>query len=90
MVLASSLPRFTSRILGFYLSFKLVSETLATRHAGSKGNKCNGINAVFEVDEAAKVAGDISNDSSAGTDHEDWNNKSGIPIGQRCKTRGMH
>ena len=55
----------------FLSIIKLVSETLGTRHAGSKGNKCNGIDAVFEVDEAAKVAGDISNDSSAGTDHED-------------------
>merc|ERR1719472_639248 len=54
------------------------------RHAGSKGNKCNGIDAVFEVDKAAKMAGDISDDGSTGADHKDRNYKSWIPIGQRC------
>jgi len=73
-----------------FLSIKLVCETLGTRHAGSKGNKCNGIDAIFEVDEAAKMASDISDDCSTGADHEDRNNKSWISIGQRCKTRGMH
>lgn len=38
------------------------------RDAGAKSNKCNGINAVFEVDEAAKMASNITNDSSAGAD----------------------
>ena len=94
MVLASSLPRFTSRIPGFYLSrflsIMLVCETLATRHAGSKGNKCDGIDSIFEVDKAAKMAGDISDDGSTGADHKDRDYKSWIPIGQSCKTRGMH
>ena len=73
-----------------FLSIKLVCETLGTRHAGSKSNKCDGIDAVFEVDKAAKVASNISDDCSTGADHEDRNYKSGIPIGQCCKTRGMH
>ena len=64
----------------------LVCETLATRHAGSKGNKCDGIDSIFEVDKAAKMAGDISDDGSTGADHKDRDYKSWIPIGQSCKT----
>ena len=56
-----------------------------TRHAGSQGNKCNGIDSIFEVDEAAKVAGNISNDSSAGTDEGDRNDKSEISIEESLK-----
>jgi hypothetical protein len=53
----------------------------STRHTGSKGNKCNSIDAVFEVDEATKMASDISDDSSAKTDASDGNRKSGVAIG---------
>ena len=47
---------------------KYVSGQFDTRDAGAKSNKSNGINAVFEVDEAAEMAGNITNDSSAGAD----------------------
>ena len=63
----------------------LVCETLGTRHAGSKGNKCNGIDAVFEVDKAAKMAGDISDDCRANTDAGDGNHKSGVAFGNPLK-----
>ena len=62
--------------------------SICTGHTGSESNKCNRIDAVFEVDEAAKVASDISDDSGTGANHEDWNNKSGVAIGQSCKKRG--
>ena len=58
----------------------LVCETLGTRHTGPKGNKCNSIDAIFEVDKAAKMTSDISDDGGAGTNHEDGNDKGGVPI----------
>merc|ERR1719239_1769619 len=54
------------------------------RNASSESNKCNGIDSVFEIDEAAKVAGNISNDSSAGTDEYERNDESNIAIGHSC------
>ena len=56
-----------------------------TRHAGSQGNKCNGIDSIFEVDKAAKMAGDISNDSGANADTSDGYHKSGVTIGNALK-----
>ena len=56
-----------------------------TRHTGSQGDKCNRINAVFEVDEAAKMASDISNDSGANADTSDGYHKSGVTIGNALK-----
>ena len=52
-----------------------------TRHAGSEGNKCNGIDSIFKVDEATKMASDISNDGSAAANEGDRNDKCNIAIG---------
>ena len=56
-----------------------------TRHAGSQGNKCNGIDSIFEVDKAAKVSGNVSNHGGAGTDEGDRNDKSEISIEESLK-----
>ena len=56
-----------------------------TRDTGSKGNECNSIDAVFEVDEATKMTSDISDDRSANTDASDGNHKSGVAIGNPLK-----
>ena len=56
-----------------------------TRDTGAQGNKCDSIDAVFEVDEATKVAGNISDDCGANTDASDGNHKSGVAIGNPLK-----
>ena len=56
-----------------------------TRNASSKGNKCNGIDAVFEIDEAAEMSSDISNDGSTGPDEYERYDESDIAIGHSCK-----
>jgi len=50
------------------------------RYAGAECNKGDCINAVFETDEAAEMASDISNDSRAAADEEDWKDECGIAI----------
>ena len=60
-----------SRILSRSSSYSGFSKALGTRHAGSESNECNRIDAVFEVDEATKMASDISDDSGTGSNHED-------------------
>ena len=59
--------------------------SICTGHTGSESNKCNRIDAVFEVDEAAKVSGDIADDRSAKTDASDGNHKGGVAIGNPLK-----
>ena len=61
-----------------------------TRHACPQSHKGDRVDAVFKIDEAAEVSGNIADDGSARSDHEDWNNKSGVAIGKSCKTRGVH
>ena len=56
-----------------------------TRHAGSEGNKCDGIDSIFEVDKATKMASNISDDGSAGANEGDRNDKSNVTIGHSCK-----
>ena len=56
-----------------------------TRNASSEGNKCNGIDAVFEVDEAAEMSSNISNDGSTGPDEYERYDESDIAIGHSCK-----
>jgi hypothetical protein len=58
---------------------------LGTRHAGSQSNKCDGIDAVLQVDEAAKMASNITNDGSAATDEGDRYDKSEISIAKSWK-----
>ena len=53
---------------------------LWTGNAGSKSDEGNRVHSVLEVDEAAKMSGDISDDGGAGADHEDGNDKGGVPI----------
>ena len=45
--------------------------SICTGHTGSESNKCNRIDAVFEVDKATKMAGNVSDHSGAGPDEED-------------------
>ena len=59
--------------------------SICTGHTGSESNKCNRIDAVFEVDEATKMTSDISDDRSANTDASDGNHKSGVAIGNPLK-----
>ena len=56
-----------------------------TRNASSKGNKCNGIDAVFEVDETAEMSSDISNDGGTGPDEYERYDERDIAIGHSCK-----
>ena len=72
-----------SRILSRSSSYSGFSKALGTRHAGSESNECNRIDAVFEIDEAAKMAGDISDDGSVGADESDRNDK-GWVTSQEC------
>ena len=53
---------------------------LRTGNAGSERDEGNRVHSVLEVDEAAKVSGDISDDGGAGADHEDGNDKGGVAI----------
>ena len=57
-----------------------IMHVLRTGNAGSKSDKGNRVHSVLEVDEAAEMSSDISNDGGAGTDHEDGNDKGGVPI----------
>ena len=53
-----------------YKAIKIVVQ-VDTRHAGSECNKGNCVDTIFEVDEAAKMASDISDerrDTGNGTD----------------------
>ena len=54
--------------------FILLSKT-PTRYAGTKSNKGNGIDSVFEENEASQMAGNVTNDGCAGADHGDGNHE---------------
>ena len=69
----------------WFLDQKRGTLSICTGHTGSESNKCNRIDAVFEVDEATKMAGNVSDHSSAGPDEEDWNNKSEVSIDESLK-----
>ena len=56
-----------------------------TRNTGSQGNKCDGIDSVFEIDEAAEMRGNVSNDGSTGPDEYQRNDESNIAIGHCWK-----
>jgi len=53
---------------------------LRTGNAGSESDEGNRVHSVLEVDEAAKMSGDISDDSGAAADREDGNDKGRVPI----------
>jgi hypothetical protein len=52
-----------------------------TRNRGSKSHKGDGIDGILKENEAAQVASNITNDSSAETNENDGNDETGIPIG---------
>ena len=53
---------------------------LRTGNTGSERDEGNRVHSVLEVDKAAKMSGDISDDSSTGADREDGNDKGGVAI----------
>jgi hypothetical protein len=57
-----------------------ISGQFGTRHAGSQGNKCDGIDAVLQVDEAAEMTGNIANDGRAAADEGDRNDKCDVSV----------
>jgi len=56
------------------------SDQVRTRHAGSKSNERNCVDSVFEVDETAKMAGNIANYCSVAANEEDRYDKGGVSI----------
>merc|ERR1719239_1922742 len=54
------------------------------RNASSESNKCNGIDSVFEIDEAAKMSSNIANDGGTAPDEYERNDESNIAIGHSC------
>ena len=52
----------------------------STRHAGPKSHERNRVDSVLEVDEAAQMAGDIADDSGAGSDEADGNDKGRVSV----------
>ena len=71
--------------VSIYQTSQGVLETLGTRHAGAESNKCDGIDSVFEIDEAAEMRGNVSNDGSTGPDEYQRNDESNIAIGHCWK-----
>ena len=58
---------------------------ICTRYTGSQSDKCNRIDAVFEVYEATKMAGDISDDGGVTANEGDRNDKCGVTVHKPCK-----
>ena len=63
----------------------LKTNNFGTRNASSESNKCNGIDSVFEIDEAAKMSSNIANDGGTAPDEYERNDESNIAIGHSCK-----
>lgn len=53
---------------------------VGTRYTGAECDEGDCIYTVFETDEAAEMASNVTNYSCAGTDEEDGKDESGIPI----------
>ena len=53
---------------------------LRTGNTGSERDEGNRVHSVLEVDEAAKMSGDIADDGGAGADRKDGNDKGGVAI----------
>ena len=59
-----------------------------TRHWGSEGYKCNSINRVLQEDEAAEMAGNISDQGGTGTNHGNGDDEGNVaPIDSWDKDR---
>ena len=68
-------------LVGFVKSdFSLI----VTGNRSSKGHESNGVDGIFEVDEASEMAGDITNDSSTNTDHGNGHHKTRIAFSKIC------
>ena len=52
-----------------------------TRYASSEGHKGDGVDAVLEVNEAAEMAGHVSDDSGTHAHRGDGDHEGGITIG---------
>ena len=59
---------------------------ISTRNRGAQSNKSDSIDGIFQVNEASKMAGNITNDGSTNTDHGNGNNKAWVSIGNSCVT----
>ena len=59
------------------------SKYFDTRYTGSESNKCNGVDTVLEIDEAAKMTGNITNDGSAAANEKNGNDKCRVSLGYR-------
>lgn len=55
-------------------------KNLDTRNTGPQCYEGDCVNAVFKIDEASKMTGDITDNSSAGADEENGNDESGVSI----------
>ena len=51
-----------------------------TRYTGAEGNKGDSVHSIFEIDEATKVTGDVTDNSSTGSDEEDGNYEGWVTI----------
>jgi len=56
-------------------------KTFDTRNRSSKSDEGNGIDTIFKVDEATKMASNITDDGGAGADEGDGDNKSDVSVG---------
>lgn len=52
-----------------------------TGNWGSKSDKGDGIDGILKEDEAAQVASNITNDSSAKTNERNWDAEAGVTVG---------
>ena len=52
-----------------------------TRYAGAEGHEGDGVDAVLEVNEAAEMAGHVSDDSGTHAHSSDGDHEGGITIG---------
>mgnify|MGYP007015609546 CR=1 FL=1 len=51
-----------------------------TRNRGSEGDESNSVDGILQVDEAAQVTGDITDNSGTGTNEDQRNNEAGVSI----------
>ena len=54
---------------------------LQTRNWGAQSHEGNGVDAVLEVNEAAEMAGNVSDDGGAEPDSSDGDHEGGIAVG---------
>ena len=57
---------------------------VSTRNRGAKSNKSNGIDGVLKENEAAQVTGNVTDNSSANTNHGNGNDEARVTVGNAC------